>query len=123
MAKDKTIFHIMCRDKLVADVVTAHNNLVISIRKYVEDSPIQPFWGDMEKASRQAKTMRFYRFLEGRCYEDSRADLQVILNQAKMTSNNPYEWVRVSHGVTYEDYFWIRFDDEEITWDDVKIRD
>ena len=95
MAKDKTIFHIMCRDKLVADVVTAHNNLVISIRKYVEDSPIQPFWGDMEKSSRQAK----------------------------MTSNNPYEWVRVSHGVTYEDYFWIRFDDEEITWDDVKIRD
>ena len=90
--------------------------------KYIEDSPMQPFCGITDASSRQAMTNRFFGFLESRCYENNRADLPYILKQAGLTSNNPYEWIHVCHGVTWEDFFWVRFDDEEIAWDDVRIR-
>ena len=114
-------YHIMHRDTPVADVIT-ENNMVISIIKYVKDSPMQPFCGITKASSRQAMTKRFYGFLESRCYENNRADLPYILKQAGLTSNNPYEWIHVCHGVTWEDFFWVRFDDEDIHWDDVRIR-
>ena len=116
------VYHIMFRNTPVADVIR-EKYFVASIHKYVKDGPCQPFWGDMEKLSRQALTNRFYMFLKDRCYEDGRADLPVILEQAGLTSNNPYEFVRLSHGVTYEDFFWIKFDDEDIRWEDVRVRE
>ena len=116
------IYHIMFKDKVIADV-TREKNLITKIQKYVPDSPIQPFWGQMENMSQQWLTTRFYKFLKDRCYEDGRADLPVILEQAGLENNNPYEFVKISHGVTYEDFFWIKFDDEEIKWDDVKVRE
>ena len=116
------LYHIMHRDTPVADVLTEENNMVISITKFVKDSPMQPFSGVTEKTNRQALTKRFYDFLKDRCYEDNRADLEDILEEAGLTSNNPYEWVHVCHGVTWEDFFWVKFDDEDVCWDDVRVR-
>lgn len=117
------VYNIMYMDTLVAKVTTDENNMTISIEKYISDSPIQPLWGDFSKESKQSLTNRFYGFLKDRCYEDNRADLPVILKQAGLSSNNPYEWVKVSHGVTYEDFFWIRFEGEDnLTWNDVRVR-
>ena len=65
---------------------------------------------------------RVYDFLKSRCYEDERADLKEILDQAGLKSNNPWKWARITHGVTYEDFFWIKFDGEILTWEEVKIR-
>lgn len=39
-----------------------------------------------------------------------------------LSENNPWKWCRISHGVTYEDFFWIRFEDEDIQWKDVRVR-
>ena len=50
-------------------------------------------------------TSIFYNFLKDRCHEDGRADLHEILAQAGMTENNPYQWVRLTHGVTWDDFF------------------
>ena len=117
-----TTYHIMYKDIPVADVSADEKNLVRSIKKFVPDSPMQPLWGDFSKASPQAMTARFYTFLKGRCYDDARADLPEILRQAGMKSNNPYEWVRVCHGVTYEDFFWVKLEGEDISWNDVRVR-
>jgi len=37
-----------------------------------------------------------------------------------MKSNDPWEWNRKTHGVTWEDFFWIKFDGESISWEDVR---
>lgn len=113
----------MHMDILVAQVTTDENNMTTSIKKFVPDSSIQPFWGNMDDKSVPYLTNRFYRFLKDRCYEDCRANLPEILKQAGLTSNNPYEWVKVCHGVTYEDFFWVKFEGEDICWNDVKVRD
>lgn len=44
------------------------------------------------------------------------------LAQAGLTHNNPWEWVKLTHGVTYEDLFWVRFPGETLTWKDVRVR-
>lgn len=64
-----------------------------------------------------------YRFLESRCYEDGRADLSEILGKAGLSTNNPWEWCKITHGVTWEDYYWIRFPGENIKWKDVGLRE
>ena len=120
---DVKVYHILNMDTPVADVVMGENNLVREIHKLVPDSPIQPFWGDVESVSPQVLTERFYNFLADRRYEDGRSDLPMILKQAGLDSNNPYEWVHICHGVTHEDFFWVRFDNEDIAWKDVKIRE
>ena len=116
------VYHFMFRDNPVADVTTDEKNMVISITKFIPDSPKQLFWGDFTNATPQMMTKRLYTILKSRCYEDGRADLEKILKQAGMKTNNPYEWAHVCHCVMYEDDFWVRFDDEKITWDDVKVR-
>jgi hypothetical protein len=117
------IYHVMYMDTPVADVIRENDGLVSMIQKFVPDSPKQPFWGNTDEMSRQALTDRFYVFLKDRCYEDNRADLQNILKQAGLSLNNPYEWVKIAHGVTYEDFFWVKINDENLHWKDVNIRE
>lgn len=110
------VYHVMHMNTPVADVYTNEHNIFQRINRLVPDGPTQPFWeGPMS-------TQRFYEFMKGRCYEDGRGDLGRILAAAGMTENNPYEWCRRTHGVTWEDFFWIRYEGEDITWEDVRIR-
>ena len=112
-----TNYHIMHKNTPVADVFLSSDHKYIKIDKLVPDGPFQPFGGN------KLDLERFYRFIKGRCYEDCRADLPEILASVGLESNDPYKWIRISHGVTWEDFFWVKFDDENIKWEDVKIRD
>ena len=51
----------------------------------------------------------------------TQTDLAEILKEAGMSSNNPWEWVRLTHGVTWHDHIWILFDDEKLTWEEVRL--
>lgn len=113
---NSTVYHVMLCDEPVADVSLSSDKKQIRFKKWKTDGIEQPFSGD------QLTLERFYRFLKSRCYEDHRADLPEILQKAHFLDNNPYDWVRLTHGVTYDDFFWIRLDQETISWDDVRIR-
>lgn len=109
-------FTVMCLDRPVTVVKISDDKKKVEIQKLIPDSIWQPFSGD------KLDMERVYQFLKGRCYEDGRADLKEILAQAGMADNNPWEWVRLTHGVTYEDTFWIKFPGEELTWQEVRVR-
>lgn len=109
-------FTVMHRNDPVAQVWISDDHMNVRIEKIIPDSLIQPFGGD------DLSINRVYRFLKSRCYEDGRADLQEILNQAELRENNPWEWNRVTHGVTWEDDLWIKFDGEELQWENVRWR-
>ena len=110
------IYHIMWMDEPVADVVTDEKNKIVDFKKIMPDGLKQPFSGE------PFSIFRFYDFLKSRCYEDGRDGLNEILEAADMTWNNPYEWVMITHGVTWDDFFWIKFNDETIKWKDVRVR-
>lgn len=109
-------FTVMHRNEQVARVQISDDHRTVRVDKLVPDSIIQPFGGD------DLSINRVYNFLKSRCYEDGRADLQEILRQAGLKDNNPWEWNRITHGVTWDDYLWIKFEGEEISWEDVRWR-
>ena len=112
---DYTVYDVMDRDEIVCIVELDRSRKNIKFNKIKKDGIGQPFSGN------RLNLERFYSFLKDRCYEDGRADLDRILEKANLTSNNPYEFIKLSHGVTYEDTFWIKLHDEKIKWKDVKL--
>lgn len=109
-------FTVMHMDEPVAHVRISEDKKQVSIKKMVPDSYKQPFCGDREDI------FRVYDFLESRCYENGRADLAEILEAAGMRENNPWEWVKRTHGVVYDDFIWLRFPGENLEWKDVAVR-
>ena len=85
-----------------------------NIIRYTNNKFKTPFFTDTRNA--------FYEFLKSRCYENNRADLKKILESVGMKDNNPYEWIKITHGLKYEDFFWIKESSENITYEDIKIR-
>ena len=65
-----------------------------------------------------------YQFLESRCMPKGRKDqMQEYLVGLGLEEYNPWKIVKKTHGVMWEDFLWLRFPEEELTWEDVKIRD
>ena len=58
-----------------------------------------------------------------RCFEEGRGDIQEKLKYLGLESYNPYEIVKRTHGVSYNDYIWFRFPGENITSKDVLVRE
>ena len=109
-------FTVMYENTAVAIVKISNNHKQVKIQKLVPDSIIQPFSGS------DCSIYRVYNFLKSRCYEDARVDLKEILSQTHLTNNNPWEWNKITHGVMWEDNFWIMFENENLKWEDVRWR-
>ena len=62
------------------------------------------------------------RILELRCWERDRADINELLENIGLQEYNPQEIVRKTHGVSFNDYIWIRFPGEKLTSKDVLVR-
>lgn len=108
------VYHIMHLDIPVIDIEADRCKRMVSYTKHLPDTDRkQVFRGDINAE-------RLYTFLKDRCYEDGRRDLPEILEAHGMTYNDPYIWCQKTHGVTYEDFLWVKVDDEKITWEEVK---
>lgn len=46
-----------------------------------------------------------------------------MLRHYGLEEYNFFDALRATHGVDFDDFFWLRFDGETITYDDVKVRD
>ena len=57
-----------------------------------------------------------------RIFEQARQDRNKILDILGLDGYNPLEIAKKTHGVLYDDFEWMRFGDEEVTFEDVRIR-
>ena len=60
--------------------------------------------------------------LETRCYPRNRQSIKRILKTLGLKEYNPLEICKITHGIMRNDYTWLRFDDEDIGYENVKIR-
>lgn len=60
--------------------------------------------------------------LEGRCFPRNRANADDLLRRLELKHYHPLDIVRKTHGLMRNDYVWLRFEGEQLTYDDVKIR-
>ena len=58
-----------------------------------------------------------------RCFDENRPDAMDKLRYLGLTEYNPKEIVKKTHGVSYNDYLWFRFEGENLRAEDVLVRD
>lgn len=52
---------------------------------------------------------------------ESRCD-ELMLQSMGLTHYNVYDILKSTHGVDIDDFIWFKFDGEDLTWDDVRVR-
>ena len=58
-----------------------------------------------------------------RCFDENRYDAPDKLRAMGLSEYNPQKIVRITHGVSYNDYLWFRFPGEKLRAEDVLVRD
>ena len=89
----------------------------VQVENYVQEWFLRPF-GVLE----QPTYAHFKEFLERRCFPKTRYNCKQLLQDASLGYYDPWAIVKKNHGVMSDDLFWIKFDGEELTWEDVKVR-
>jgi hypothetical protein len=73
-------------------------------------------------ASSKMTRYQLNQILAMRCFDRNRDDAQEKLKALGLDYYNPYEIVKRTHGVSYNDYIWIRFPKENLQAEDVLVR-
>lgn len=110
-------FYTYWRNELTSRVVLSSDRRHVIYERY-SDVPLQSPFGFDNPTMEQ-----MYRFIESRCMPRQRTQLQEYLDDLGLTEYNPLEIVKITHGVMWEDFLWLKFPGETLTWEDVKLRD
>lgn len=107
-------FEVFWKDILTASVSVEGSR--VKVVRYVEHPLRQLF------ASENMTRYQLNKILELRCWDRGRADINEILAHLGLKDYNPYEIVKKTHGVSWNDYIWFRFPGENLTSKDVLVR-
>lgn len=112
---------VFSRDELICLLHADYANKEITAENLVEPEGIylyllpfgknkNPTWGD------------YKHFLSTRTFPSGRADAKVILKGLGIDRYDADAIVRKTHGVMNDDFVWLRYPGENITFKDVRIR-
>jgi len=104
---------VMHRD-LLCTHIKVFSDLSVEFENHTDNYLICAF-GKAETADAEMLMDLF----EERCFSRNRADCEEILKMMGLKEYDPLDIVRITHGSLVDDFTWIRFPDESITWDDI----
>lgn len=110
-------FSTYWKNEKTSDVVIVSDRSKVEYKRYSDEICEAPFGFDNPSFE------QMYRFLESRCMPKGRQQLQEYLDDLGLAEYNVYEILRKTHGVMWEDFLWLKFEGESVTWDEVKVRD
>lgn len=61
-------------------------------------------------------------FFESRCVPRTRVNIDELLDKMGIPFYHPLSIIKKTHGLITDDFIWIRFDGEEINYDDIRVR-
>ncbi len=111
---DKFTFEVFWKNELSARV--SANNSKVHVSRYILHPVRQIFSSDNISRNQLNEVLKL------RCLEEGRVDIQSKLKAWGLNEYNPLEIVKKTHGVSFNDYIWIRFPGENITAEDVLVR-
>ena len=104
--------------KLIAEMtVDLAAKTVSKYRTYIDDIIDLPFG-----VNRQPNYIAFIDFLESRCPPRERANIKELLENWNLLEYDPLAITKRTHGLMFGDFIWIRFDNEDTSYDKIKIR-
>lgn len=112
LCEDSELYRVTWGDQIgVAHVENLHN------KRYIK---MHYLFGDGYKYD--VPFQNVIQLLESRTIPRTRDDLWYYLKAYGLREYNPLEMVKKDHGVSYSDFYWIRFMGEELTFNDVRVR-
>jgi hypothetical protein len=108
-------FSVMWENEKTADVYA--DNSTVSIKRYVIHPVKQIFCKD------SMTRYELGQILRTRCWDEHRDGLPRLLAALGVSEYNPYDICRKTHGVMYQDKIWFRYKGEDLTYEDVAIKE
>lgn len=108
----------MRKKKVLADITANYENETVSVEVYTDDPVYMPFG-----INKNPNFDDYKFFLESRCFPKTRHNAKQLLDDLDIQYYEPFYIIQKTHGLLFEDYCWIKFKDEDINYDDIKIRD
>jgi hypothetical protein len=108
-------FYVMFEDEMVSHIKVKNNQLV---EAKTLDKPFykQPFLA-------KPITLSYVKnFLNRRSIQKDKVDIADIMNNLGLKEYDTFKILRKTHGASHDDFTWIKFADENIGWEDVKVR-
>lgn len=107
-------FEVFWKNELISRVKVESNKVKVS--RYTTNPVKQLFCKD-EITRDQLNQILLMRF-----FERERADYNQKLEALGVKNKSPYEIIKKTHGVSYNDFIWFRFPSETYTYEDVSVR-
>lgn len=109
------IIDYMCEDVVCTHIEADYNTDIVTVTNFTDDV--------MEQAigKRKASIDIIDTFFRERCFPETRFNKKELLESAGLQFFDAEAIVRQTHGVLIEDNFWVRFEGETLTWNDVKL--
>lgn len=107
-------FDVMFKDEKVASIAVKDNDVYVSI--YTDIRYKQPF-------NKIVSLEYIERFLEDRCIPRNRQNINEVLGNLGLENYDVIEILKKTHGVSFDDFWWIKFENEGLNWKDVKVRE
>ena len=101
-------------DELVSFVTVKGNRA--KIQKFT-DHPVKQIFRDDE-----IDVFKLSTILETRCWQRDCRNIDNYLKKLDIQYYDPLAIVKKTHGVSYNDFLWFRFNGENLTWKDVAPR-
>lgn len=86
----------------------------IDIKNYTDNIVFQAF------GKRRMSIDEIDEFFRERCFPETRVDVKDLLKMLGLRNFDAEAICRKTHGMVHGDRFWIRFDDEDLTYSDIK---
>ena len=64
----------------------------------------------------------FAEFLESRCFPKQRHGCEDLLRALELEAYDPFAIVAKTHGRQWDDYYWLKYEGDETTYDSIKLR-
>lgn len=110
---------VFIKEELIAEVdFDPLKKTVWNYKHYIDDVVWLPFGVCMDPDYDWVES-----FLESRCPPRKRMNIKELLHNWGLDIYDPLAIVQRTHGLMLGDYVWVKFDDEDITYSDIKVRD
>ena len=110
-------FDIMVKKELCVKVEIDRINKKLILETYTDEKVNNPF------RMPEPKIINAMEFIESRCFPRERGNCDELLKRLGLDEYDPVAITRITRGLMMDDYMWIRYEGDDVTYEEIKIRD
>lgn len=110
-------FQIYSKNELIADVYIDTRTMKVDLKQYSKYNHLRMFLND------EITVEEVLDWLQDRCFPETRANCKELLKMLGLKTYDVIDITKITHGLMMDDYIWIKWLGEDISYDQIKIRD